>query len=144
MSTESLVTAPGWDPGDGPWSAVPRTTLTDYFATRLRAGGDRPAVVFDDGAEIRRDELLEHSERLAAGLADCVEPGDRVAVAVGNRAEFFVALFALAAVRAVAVTISPAVGEHDARTRSTTPVRGGARRRAAPPTFWPRRGRARA
>ncbi len=96
------------------WGAIPLTTLPRFVATQLRDGGERPAIVFEDGVEIGRSELLEHSERLAAGLVERVRPGDRVAIAIGNRAEFFVALFALAAVRAVAVTMSPSVGEHDA------------------------------
>ncbi len=52
-------------------------------------------------------ELLDRSSRLAAGFAACgVGPGDRVALLLGNRIEFVLALFAAARLGAVAVPLS--------------------------------------
>ena len=51
----------------------------------------------------------------AAGyLKSRVRPGDRVGVALGNRAEYFIALFAIIANRAIVVSINPQAKEHDA------------------------------
>ena len=97
------------------WSAVPLASVPAFVADVLRRGGERPALVFDDGFELACGELLRHAERLAAGLAPRISPGDRVAIAIGNRAEFFISLFAVAAVRGVAVTLSPGVQREDAR-----------------------------
>jgi crotonobetaine/carnitine-CoA ligase len=96
------------------WSAVPRTSVPRFAAAALRAGGGDPALCFDDGVVITCDALLEHTELLARRLARLVRPGERVALAIGNRAEFFIGLLAIAAVRAVAVTINPGVGRQDA------------------------------
>ena len=96
------------------WSAVPLTSVPRFVAQRLRQGGRGPALLFDDGYELRRDELLDHIERFSGYLASRVDVGDRVVIAIGNRAEFFVALLAVAAVRGVAVTLSPGVRSHDA------------------------------
>jgi crotonobetaine/carnitine-CoA ligase len=115
MTAENESAAVRWpEPVLPRWSAIPRTTVPQFAARTLRDGAGGPALIFDDGVEIGCDQLIEEAERLADGLARRLLPGDRVALAIGNRAEFFVALLALAAVRAVAVTMSPAIGDHDA------------------------------
>ncbi len=43
------------------WGAILLTTLPRFVAAQLRDGGERPAIVFEDGVEIGRGELLEHS-----------------------------------------------------------------------------------
>lgn len=96
------------------WSAIPRTTLLGYIAPRLKAIGSDPVVIFDDGVELSGDALSDAAERLAGGLARWLQPGDRVALAVGNRAEFLIAYLAIVANRAVAVTLSPSLGPQDA------------------------------
>jgi crotonobetaine/carnitine-CoA ligase len=98
----------------GPWSAIARTTLLDFLAPRLTAGGDRPAVIFDDDVELTCRQLKERIESVAGALSDRVLPGDRVVLAVGNRAEFLVAYFAIVANRGVVVTLNPAIQTHDA------------------------------
>jgi len=97
-----------------PWSAIPRSTILEAIEAPLVAGGERPAVIFDDGFELSCRALLDHAERFAGYLSTEVEPGDRVAVAVGNRSEFLIAFLAILANRATAVLLSPSVGSHDA------------------------------
>lgn len=109
------VASATWPDGlRGPWSVVPRTTLLDFLAPRLAAGGETPAVIFDDGFELTCAQLKERAELLAGRLSDRLDPGDRVALAVGNRSEFLIAYLALLANRAVVVTLNPAVQTHDA------------------------------
>jgi acyl-CoA synthetase (AMP-forming)/AMP-acid ligase II len=75
---------------------------------------DRPALIFTDGLSVSRRELLHRTEALAAFLAGRISPGERVAVMISNRAEFMVAFFAISAVRAVLVSLSPTARHHDA------------------------------
>ncbi|MGX5656667.1 class I adenylate-forming enzyme family protein [Geodermatophilus nigrescens] len=77
--------------------------------------GDRTVLLFDDGASFTGNELRERAERLAGHLATVVDPGDRIALAMGNRAEHVTASLAVLAVRGVAVSLSPEIGPHDAR-----------------------------
>jgi carnitine-CoA ligase len=97
------------------WTGVARTTLLEFVSPRLAAGGDRPAVLFDDGFALTCEVLLDRAERLAAGLARRIGPGDRVVLAVGNRAEFLIAYLAILANRAVVVTTGPGIRSQDAR-----------------------------
>ena len=110
------VEAPAaWPKGFGRlWDAVPLTTLPQLVGPALEAGGSNPAVIFDDGVELPCDVLLGHTERFAAYLGTRLRPGDRVALAAGNRAEFLVAYLAVIANRAVVVTLGPDTRRHDA------------------------------
>jgi crotonobetaine/carnitine-CoA ligase len=88
--------------------------LLEWLGPALAGGGERPAVIFDDGFTLTCDAWREHTERLAAALSARIAPGDRVALAVGNRSEFLIAYFAIVACRAVVVTLSPSIGSADA------------------------------
>jgi len=68
--------------------------------------GDRPAVMFD-GDERSFVALRDRALRLARGLHGAgLQPGDRVAVLMGNRHEWPETLFALAALGAVCVPVN--------------------------------------
>lgn len=103
-------------PADLPkaWTAVPRTTLANFAARCFDAGGDAPAVIFDDGVSITFAELRERIERFAGALQSRVSVGDRVALAVGNRAEYLIAYFGIVLVRGTVVTMGPDIGSADA------------------------------
>lgn len=73
-----------------------------------------PALIFEDGIELSRQDLLDASEAFAGYLHERIEPQDCVAIMLGNRAEYFVAWFAVAANRAALVSINPAARGYDA------------------------------
>ena len=104
-----------WPTGvGGPWSRIARQPLLEFLAPRLVADDERPAVIFDDGFVLGHGVLRDRIERFAARLGRTVEAGDRVALALPNRAEFLIAYFAILANRAVVVNLSPGVASHDA------------------------------
>lgn len=74
--------------------------------TAESAGGTRPAVGFEGRTCSFRD-LRDRALRVATGLVRSgVEPGDRVAVMMGNRLEWVEILFALARIGAVCVPVN--------------------------------------
>lgn len=93
---------------------IPKSTLPEFLVPRLRRGGSRPLVVFDDGLELRCGELLEAAEGFTAYLKSRLEPGDRVVLAVDNRSEFLISYFAVVAARGVVVPLSAEIGREDA------------------------------
>ena len=107
--------APHW-PMDmpGAFTEFPRMALLTLLVPHLRSQGDRPMVIFDDGVELACDDFLDAAERLSAGLAPLVRPGDQVGLAIGNRAEFLVAYYALLSHRAIAVLMGPTLGDAEA------------------------------
>ena len=116
MSTQTQPNdAPRW-PADTPpaFTEVPREPLLRVMVPQLRAGGDRPMVIFDDGVEFTCAEFLAATERLAAGLSEYVGPGDEVGLAIGNRAEFLIAYYAVQSLRAVVVQFGPKVADAEA------------------------------
>ena len=81
-------------------------------------------LVFEDGLTLTRRELFDRVELFAHELADLVEAGDRVVLAMGNRAEFFIAFFAAMIARATVVPLNTDSGVADAEhvLRSTEPA----------------------
>ncbi|MEU1503153.1 AMP-binding protein [Streptomyces sp. NPDC005732] len=71
--------------------------------------------MFDDGATYTANQLCAQAERLAGHLRTLITAGERVAIALGNRAEYVVAFLAVLANRGVAVSLPPDIGPHDAR-----------------------------
>ncbi|MEV5827963.1 AMP-binding protein [Spirillospora sp. NPDC052242] len=116
MSVSSTITPVAW-PEDfpGTWQGCPREPLLTVLGHGIDIHGDRPVLLFEDGFTITGHELRERAERLAGLLARYLGVGDRVALAVGNRAEFVIAYLAVLANRAVIVSLSPRTGPHDAR-----------------------------
>lgn len=107
------VTWPASFPGT--WEGCPRRPLLEVLGAGIDRFGDRPVLSFDDGFTITGNELREHAERLAGYLATVLQVGDRVAIAMGNRAEYVIAFLAVVANRAVVVALAPDIGPHDAR-----------------------------
>jgi crotonobetaine/carnitine-CoA ligase len=113
--TATLAGAPTWPPGmPAAFTEVPRVPLLALMVPHLRAGGSEPMVIFDDGVELSYDDFLSGTERLAAGLANRVGPGDEVGLAIGNRAEFLIAYYAVLSLRGVVVQFGPKVGDVEA------------------------------
>jgi crotonobetaine/carnitine-CoA ligase len=109
------MSQPAWPANmPGPFELVPREPLLRILSTRLERAADRPLVLFDDGAVLSCSSFKSETERFASGLQPILRPGDCVVLAVGNRAEFLIAYFAILATRATAVTLSPDVGLSEA------------------------------
>ncbi|MFJ9369784.1 AMP-binding protein [Nocardia sp. NPDC101769] len=101
---------------------------TDWFDVIAR-GNDRPAlwIVEEDGSEQRISfaEMAERSDRVATWLAGLgVGKGDRVVLMLGNQAELWEAMLAVAKLGAVIMPTTGALGPADLRDRIE---RGGAR-----------------
>jgi carnitine-CoA ligase len=74
----------------------------------------RPALIFEDGVVVTREQLWRGAESFAGYLQSRVAPGDRVAVMMPNRAEFMITWLAVVACRAVLVSLNPAARSYDA------------------------------
>ncbi len=101
-----------WAAG-APWSGVPGRDVLDILASAGRARPGEPAILFEDGLVLSCGELLDRAEHLAGYLQASLRAGDPVAVMLENRAEFFVSWLAIAANRAVTVSVNPAAGTSD-------------------------------
>jgi acyl-CoA synthetase (AMP-forming)/AMP-acid ligase II len=81
-------------------------SLYGLLEAAARRDPDAPALV-EGGARLTYRDLARRAEQLAAGMAARgVRADDRVAVLLGNRVEFVVALFAAARLGAVVVPLS--------------------------------------
>ena len=103
-------------PDDFPatWEGCPPEPLLTVLDRGIGRFGAREVLLFDDGYAITADELRARAEALAGALATRLSPGDRVALAIGNRAEYVIAFLAILANRAVSVSLSPEIGPHEA------------------------------
>jgi carnitine-CoA ligase len=107
--------APAWPVGmPAAFTEVPREPLLTLMVPHLHQGATRPMVIFDDGVELTCADFLDATERFAAGLARRIGPGDEVGLAIGNRAEFLVAYYAVISLRAVVVQFGPKIGDVEA------------------------------
>jgi len=88
--------------------------LLDLVRAACRDDPERPALIFEDGVVVSRGRLWAEVESLAGYLQPRVQPGDRIAVMMANRAEFMIAWLAAVACRAVLVSLNPAARSHDA------------------------------
>ncbi|KAK1242756.1 hypothetical protein MKX08_005568 [Trichoderma sp. CBMAI-0020] len=91
-------------------------TISDHFASIVSLHGDRPAVIARSPASsspsietrLTYHDLDRTSNRLASSLASLgVRKGDRVAVSLGNTAEFAALTYALFKLGAVLVPLNP-------------------------------------
>jgi len=99
---------------DAPWCAVQADTILEVLVHSRRQAPEQPALIFEDGLYVSRGELVEAVERFAGYLANHIDPGDRVAIMLGNRTEYMVAWLAVVACRATLVSLNPAAQEYDA------------------------------
>jgi crotonobetaine/carnitine-CoA ligase len=100
-------------PAAGP-SGARSGDLLELVRTACQDEPGRPALIFEDGVVVTRGQLWSQAESFAGYLRSRVAPGDRVAVMMGNRAEFMIAWLAAVACRAVLVSLNPAARSHDA------------------------------
>ena len=112
---QSLSTVVQHEHAGAAWSQAPETTIIELVRDACRRDPDRPLLIFEDGLTVTRRDLMTRVESFAAALRDRIAPGDRVAIILGNRAEFMIAWLAVVALRATLVSVNPGVQEHDAR-----------------------------
>jgi crotonobetaine/carnitine-CoA ligase len=74
----------------------------------------KPALIFEDGVVVSRGRLWSEAESFAGYLHQLIEPGERVAIMMPNRAEFMIAWLAVVAARGVLVPLNPALRRYDA------------------------------
>jgi len=96
------------------WSACALEPVTHVLGRAMRSDPGHVPLVFEDGFEITSGQLLAETEHLAGVLSELIGVGDRVVLAMGNRAEFVIAFLAIIANRGVAVCLSPELGPHEA------------------------------
>ncbi len=88
--------------------------LIDIVRAACRADPEKPALIFEDGVVVTRARLWSEVESFAGYLQPRLEPGERVAIMMPNRAEFMIAWLAVVACRAVLVPLNPALRSYDA------------------------------
>lgn len=88
-------------------------TVIDLLCVANRRCPDKAVLTFEDGVTLTRRELVEQVEAFAATLRPTVHAGDRVAVMMGNRAEFLIAALAVMSHRAAFVPVNPGSGDLD-------------------------------
>src|SRR5262245_50330682 len=91
-----------------PWSAVTCGSVVELVAQACGRASTRPAMIFEDGLVVSRQELLDGVECLAGYLAARTTPDERVAVMLETRAESMIAQLAALAARCVVVPVNPA------------------------------------
>ncbi|NYV72767.1 class I adenylate-forming enzyme family protein [Streptomyces sp. UH6] len=99
----------------GTWEGCPREPLLQVLSRGIDRFGGQQVLLFDDGAAFTAHELREHAERFAGHLSTLLATGDRVVLALSNRAEYVIAFLAVLANRCVVVSVPPDIGTHDAQ-----------------------------
>jgi carnitine-CoA ligase len=105
---------PDGRPADMPGSGPPGRDIVELVREACRACPDNPALIFEDGVSVSRGRLWAEIESFAGYLSTRIEPGDRVAIMMPNRAEFMVTWLAVVACRGILVALNPAARSHDA------------------------------
>ncbi|MEP7023307.1 MAG: AMP-binding protein [Actinomycetota bacterium] len=105
---------PDGRPAAMPGGGLPGRDLVELVRDACAADPGIPALIFEDGVSVSRAELWAGVESFAGYLSSRIEPGDRVAVMMPNRAEFMVTWLAVAACRGILVALNPAARSHDA------------------------------
>ena len=105
---------PDGRPAGMPGGSPPARDLVELVRDACQADPGIPALIFEDGVTISRARLWADIESFAGYLSSRIEPGDRVAVMMPNRAEFMVTWLAVAACRGILVALNPAARSHDA------------------------------
>jgi len=102
-----------WQPLREQAIGLPRDVVT-LVREACEREPETPALIFEDGIVVTRERFLQLVESFAGYLAPRISPGDRIAVMLENRTEFFVAWLAANACGASLVSINTSAGEHDA------------------------------
>jgi crotonobetaine/carnitine-CoA ligase len=88
--------------------------LIEAIRAACQAEPDKPALIFEDGVVVTRARLWSGAESFAGYLQQHIEPGERVAIMMPNRAEFMIAWLAVVAARGVLVPLNPTLRSYDA------------------------------
>jgi carnitine-CoA ligase len=88
--------------------------LLDAARVACQSDPDKPALIFEDGVVVSRARLWSEAESFAGYLQQRIEPGERVAIMMPNRAEFMIAWLAVVAARGVLVPLNPTLRRYDA------------------------------
>jgi carnitine-CoA ligase len=115
QSSRMSTTHPFLDPTSGTyrwtdtsaWEIVPEVPLVETFAPLLRADPDRPFLTFEDGVTVTNAEVLDRAEKFAAWAMATVPVTEPIAMAIGNRAEFFIAWLGLLSTGHAMVSMNP-------------------------------------
>ncbi|GAA3522931.1 ATP-dependent acyl-CoA ligase [Aeromicrobium panaciterrae] len=90
------------------WQVVAEVPLVETFVPLLKARPDRAFITFEDGTVVTNAEVLERAEKVAGWAMATVPTSDPIAMAIGNRAEFFIAWLALLSTGHAMVSMNPA------------------------------------
>jgi acyl-CoA synthetase (AMP-forming)/AMP-acid ligase II len=88
--------------------------LVQMAAQGCRSYPNVPAVIFEDGLTITREQLLSCAQKFAGYLLQHTAEDDRIAVMLENRIECMIIFFAALLARRTLVTINPTSKAHDA------------------------------
>jgi crotonobetaine/carnitine-CoA ligase len=88
--------------------------LLEAVRAACHAEPGKPALIFEDGMVVSRAQLWSEAESFAGYLQQRIEPGERVAIMMPNRAEFMIAWLAVVAARGVLVPLNPTLRSYDA------------------------------
>jgi crotonobetaine/carnitine-CoA ligase len=102
-----------WPPLGDQATGLPRDVVT-LVREACERGPDTPALIFEDGIVVTRERFIRLVESFVGYLSKRLSPGDRVAMMLENRTEFFVAWLAANACGASVVSMNTSAGEHDA------------------------------
>jgi len=111
QSTDERAVA--WPPFSEQAKGLPSDVVTLVRQACEREPG-KPALIFEDGLIVNREQFLERVESFAGYLATRIKSGDRVVLMLENRTEFMIAWIALNACGASVVSVNTSAGEHDA------------------------------
>ena len=90
-----------------PWSRVDFANVAQMVAAGCRRYPSVPAVIFDDGMTIGREQLLLRARAFAGYLLRHSVKGERVAVMLENRIECMIIFIAALLTERILVTINP-------------------------------------
>jgi crotonobetaine/carnitine-CoA ligase len=96
------------------WSGADAATIVELVRRACVRFPSAPAMIFEDGLVVKYSHLLERVQQFAGYLRSRIHREERVAIILGNRAEFMIAWLATVAVRGTVVSINPASKSHDA------------------------------
>lgn len=93
------------------WEVVPEVPLVETFVPLLRDRPDGPFIIFEDGTIVTNGEVLERAEKVAGWAMATVPTTVPIAMAIGNRVEFFITWLGLLSTGHAMVSMNPS-GRH--------------------------------
>jgi crotonobetaine/carnitine-CoA ligase len=88
--------------------------IVQLVVEACEASPQTPAIVFEDGPEISRENFLAAIDGFSSWLHGRIYPGDRVAIVMHNRIEFMIAWIAVVAKGGTLVSVNHDARRHDA------------------------------